>query len=405
VAEAHSLGIVHRDLKPENLFLARLPDGTRSVKVLDFGISKSMVIGSADNRSLTQSSTIMGSPLYMSPEQMRAPRTVDTRTDIWSLGAIIYELLSGNPPYVADTLPQLCAKMLESDPTPLRIFRPDVDLDLERTVTRCLARNVNDRWQSMGELAQALLPYASRSARIHVERAGRVLNTTENNARMAQMPLQSRDPAHGTPTRQSARGLDAAAMPERARTPVSNAERSDLRGSDPARSPVQGLPIMPVTDTGNRASWENSRGGRQASGSAHPSRAGWKVALMISGGAAALLALGGFVWSMLRQQSASTITPVLSAAAADIAPSPTRSAVEAMPTAASLPSSPVEIVGQDGGAAAEEAAKPPVEAARPGAAPTTTREPAPELRIRKTAQPAANPPPSGKGLTDFGGRR
>jgi hypothetical protein len=221
---------------------------------------------------------------------------------------------------------------------------------------------------------------------------------------MAQMPLQSRDPAHGTPTRQSARGLDAAAMPERARTPVSNPERSDLRGSDPARSPVQGLPIMPVTDTGNRASWENSRGGRQASGSAHPSRAGWKVALMISGGAAALLALGGFVWSTLRQQSASTITPVLSAAAADIAPSPTRSAVEAMPTAASLPSSPVEIVGQDGGAAAEEAAKPPVEAAPPGAAPTT-REPAPELRIRKTAQPAANPPPSGKGLTDFGGRR
>jgi hypothetical protein len=229
------------------------------------------------------------------------------------------------------------------------------------------------------------------------------LNTTENNARMAQMPLQSRDLAHGTPTRQSARGLDAAGMPERARTPVSNPERSDLGGSDPARSPVQGLPIMPVTDTGNRASWENSRGGRQASGSAHPSRSGWKVALMISG-AAALLALGGFVWSTLRQQPSSSTTPVLSAAAGDIAPSPTPTTVEAIATAAASPSSPLEIVGQDGGAAAEEAAKPPVEAAPPGAAPTT-REPAPELRIRKTAQPAANPPPSGKGLTDFGGRR
>jgi serine/threonine-protein kinase len=413
VAEAHSLGIVHRDLKPENLFLARLPDGTRSVKVLDFGISKSMVIASADNRSLTQSSTIMGSPLYMSPEQMRAPRSVDARTDIWSLGAIIYELLSGHPPYVADTLPQLCAKMLESDPIPLSAYRPDVDPDLERTVTRCLARNVSERWQSMGELAQALLPFASRSSRIHAERVGRVLNTTDNNARMAPMTLPSRDPVRGTPTRQSARDLDAAAQPARARTPVSNPQRSDRQSSNPEqRSQVQGLPIMPVTDTANRASWENSRGGRQHPISAQPPSSRWKTALWIAGGIVALSALGAFVWSSRKTEA--TVTPVLSAPA-DIGPVPGRPAAETIPTATApsspstpSPSPPIEAAGKDGASVASApTAKEPGGAARPIETPAA-REPIPDMRVRKStlpATPAATPPATGKGLTDFGGRR
>jgi serine/threonine-protein kinase len=405
VAEAHSLGIVHRDLKPENLFLARLPDGSRSVKVLDFGISKSMVIGSADNRSLTQSSTIMGSPLYMSPEQMRAPRSVDARTDIWSLGAIIYELLSGHPPYTADTLPQLCAKMLESDPPPLRAVRPDVDGELERTVTRCLSRDVNERWQSMGELAQALLPFASRSARINVERAGRVLNTTDNMARMAPMTLPSRDPVRGTPTRQSARELDPA-LQARARTPGSNPERADVMRSDPQRAQVQGIPIMPVTDTQNRASWENSRGGRQQTISAHPPSIGRTAAIFLGlGGAAAVLAIGAYFWSTSRSEAAHSVTPVLSAAA-EIAPPPARAAAEAVPTAAPAPSPAIEAAGKADAANAisVEGTKSPIEGARAPEAPQA----APEVRTRRPTPPAPPAPNStapGKGLTDFGGRR
>jgi eukaryotic-like serine/threonine-protein kinase len=405
VAEAHSLGIVHRDLKPENLFLARQPDGTRRVKVLDFGISKSMVIASADNRSLTQSSAIMGSPLYMSPEQMRAPRSVDYRTDIWSLGAIIYELLTGHPPYIADTLPQLCAKMLESDPTPLRAYRTDVDSELERTVTRCLARNVAERWQSMGELAQALLPHASRSARIHVERAGRVLNTTENNALMAPLTLPSGAPGRVTPTRQSA-DFEGAGQPVRVRTPPANSQQPHLHYSDPQRSGGQRLP---VTDTESRASWENPRGGHQQAISAEPRSSGTRAAIFVALGATALAAAGAYFWSTQRSESAHSVTPVLSVST-DMAPAPTRGAPESMPTAAAVAPAPSPLEAAKTDAAShevDESAKGPAETARPGAGPTIAREPLPEVRRRSTPPAAGSPPPTapGKGLTDFGGRR
>jgi serine/threonine protein kinase len=110
IAEAHSLGIVHRDLKPANLFRIIRPDGTPSIKVLDFGISK---VGGAD-ASMTQTSSMMGSPYYMSPEQMTSSKSVDARTDIWALGVILYELLSGHVPYEGDTVPEIVAQVLQS---------------------------------------------------------------------------------------------------------------------------------------------------------------------------------------------------------------------------------------------------------------------------------------------------
>src|SRR5262245_3484745 len=178
VAGAHALGIVHRDLKPENLFLSRRADGSRSVKVLDFGISKTIVLGSSDEQSLTRTSNIMGSPFYMSPEQMRTPRNVDARSDIWALGAILYDLLAGRPPYVAETIPQLCTMLLETDPVSLRELRPDVSEELDRVVMRCLAKKTDERWGSVSELAVALSPHASRSSRVHVDRARRVLSSS-----------------------------------------------------------------------------------------------------------------------------------------------------------------------------------------------------------------------------------
>jgi serine/threonine-protein kinase len=106
IAEAHSLGLVHRDLKPANLFMTKRRDGTPLIKVLDFGISKSMSIGDG-NLALTKTTTMLGSPLYMSPEQMRSAKKVDQRTDIWSLGIIMYELLGGRVPFDSDTLGDL----------------------------------------------------------------------------------------------------------------------------------------------------------------------------------------------------------------------------------------------------------------------------------------------------------
>lgn len=117
IAEAHSKGIIHRDLKPANLFLTERPDGTSLVKVLDFGISKSTTADElgAPQASMTATATVMGSPLYMSPEQMRSTKNVDARTDIWSLGVIVFELLTGRPVYEAESLPGLCA-MIASIP-------------------------------------------------------------------------------------------------------------------------------------------------------------------------------------------------------------------------------------------------------------------------------------------------
>jgi serine/threonine-protein kinase len=101
MAEAHVAGVVHRDLKPANLFLTRGPDGRALVKVLDFGISKLM---STDTSQLSLTSGVLGSPLYMSPEQLRSAKDIDHRSDVWSLGTILYELVAGFPAFQADGL-------------------------------------------------------------------------------------------------------------------------------------------------------------------------------------------------------------------------------------------------------------------------------------------------------------
>lgn len=162
VGQAHKAGIVHRDLKPANLFLAKRPDGSHRIKVLDFGISKSLADSTDNGMRLTSTTTLIGSPLYMSPEQMQSARDVDGRADIWSLGAILFEMLANRPPYQANTLPQLCQQLLTADPPKLREFRPEVPDGVESAVARCLMRNINDRWQDVKDVAAALKPYSPR---------------------------------------------------------------------------------------------------------------------------------------------------------------------------------------------------------------------------------------------------
>ena len=176
LAEAHSLGIVHRDLKPANLFLARAPDQTECVKILDFGISK-MASPEAAEFNMTQTGAIVGSPYYMSPEQMRSSRSVDARTDIWSLGVILYELVSGRVPFDAPTLPQLCGMILTEAPPALGQWRGDVPIRFQGLVARCLEKDVGMRFQTVAELAVALAEFAPARAGRSVERILRLSGT------------------------------------------------------------------------------------------------------------------------------------------------------------------------------------------------------------------------------------
>lgn len=175
IAEAHALGIVHRDLKPANLFCIRRPDGNHVIKVLDFGISK-LTSTPANQSNMTQSACVMGSPCYMSPEQLRSPRTVDIRSDIWSLGVILFELLCGRVPFSAESLPDLYLLII-NHPTPkVRQLRPEVPEGLEQVIQRCLATSRDKRFPNVTALAAALAPFGSLRAKQALDR---ILSSTQ----------------------------------------------------------------------------------------------------------------------------------------------------------------------------------------------------------------------------------
>ena len=170
VAEAHALGIVHRDLKPANLFCIRRADGQLSIKVLDFGISKvTDMAGTITAMGMTKTGALMGSPLYMSPEQMRSSKDVGVATDIWALGIILFELIAGRPAFVAESVTDLAIKIAKEPIPSLRGLRPEVLARLEAVIVKCLEKDPSRRYRNVGELALALLPFASKRAAVSVE--------------------------------------------------------------------------------------------------------------------------------------------------------------------------------------------------------------------------------------------
>lgn len=374
LAEAHSAGVVHRDLKPGNLFLARRADGTRRVKVLDFGISKALSGSSVEELSLTKTAALIGSPLYMAPEQMRSAKDVDTRADIWSLGAMLYEMLTGQPPYLGESIPQLCAALLHDDPIPLRQHRPEVPEGLDHAVLRCLMKDRNQRFPNVFELGRALLPFAQPESRIHVERAERVLRVTDATVS----------------------GL--APMTDRMSFPQSS------QASTPAMSvpitPLAATPaavMQPIEPTVN--SW-----GQSGMGPA-PKKRG---ILVIVGVAAALLAaVGGLLAA--RATSSSEAKAPAPAASPSLEP---KTEAKAEPKAEPAPQ-PVAPVASAAPAVTEAPSTPSI-----AAAPATPATPAAALKPKPftAAKPASKkadtkpdpaPPPTSKpgGITDFGGRR
>jgi|GEM_PF-6014565 len=161
LADAHKLGIIHRDLKPQNIFLTHRMDGSPCIKVLDFGISKHTLLGDSLNKiDLTQPCQILGSAVYMSPEQARSSKNVVPQSDIWSLGAVLYKLLTGRTPFARKTLFDVFQALLDDSPAlPPSTFRPDIPAGLEAIILRCLEKSIERRYTSAHELMTALAPF------------------------------------------------------------------------------------------------------------------------------------------------------------------------------------------------------------------------------------------------------
>ncbi len=281
LAEAHALGIVHRDLKPANLFLTARADGSPCVKVLDFGISKMTSPGSSSaDMGMTRTQAIMGSPLYMSPEQLNSARDVDPRSDIWAVGIVLYELLTGRAPFEADTMPQLCTLILHAAPTPPRSVRPDVPARLEAVILRCLQKDRARRYQNVADLAADLAAFAPDAGPRSAERISRVLSSS---------------------------GLSS----------------TELASSNPAWRTA-------ASSTGPSQAWGATQAGRSR-------RAVW---LGVAGGGLALL-LGILFWKTTTgASSVAGAAPSVSAVSQPVAHVPTPAAVESAPVAAvaSVPS-------------------------------------------------------------------
>jgi serine/threonine protein kinase len=187
LAEAHALGIVHRDLKPSNLFCSRRPDGALSIKILDFGISKiaALATSAADSGRASGAKSVVGSPFYMSPEQMQSSHDVDHRTDIWALGVILFELLTTAVPFEGESLPEVCVKVATRPPRSLRRLRSDLPEEVEATIAKCLEKDPDKRFENLAEFAGSLFPFAGKGARLSIERIVQVSRRARTTAAKA----------------------------------------------------------------------------------------------------------------------------------------------------------------------------------------------------------------------------
>lgn len=192
LAEVHGLGIVHRDLKPANLFVTRGPDGLACLKLIDFGISRvDAPLSPKDAIDLTSPDVVMGSPRYMPPEQMESAKAVDMRSDIWGLGAILYELLCGDAPFDGESLMDIYAAAIRSAPPLPSTKRGDVPGDLDAAILKCLAVDPAERFADVADLAAAIAPFGDERALGRAEAIARVLGAARARGQGVSEPVET----------------------------------------------------------------------------------------------------------------------------------------------------------------------------------------------------------------------
>jgi serine/threonine-protein kinase len=324
LAEAHGRGIVHRDLKPANLFLTLRPDGAPSVKVLDFGISK--FLDTPVDQDLTGTHTLLGSPNYMSPEQMHSTRDVDARSDIWSLGVILYQLLTRELPFRGRSVTEVVAAVLQGGVRPPSQLRPEIPPELDRIIFRCLERDPARRFADMGELGRALAPFSPESGPL-VDSISRLVAAPARSSVGLPVAVLSESQRLALTPRSVQRVADAAPRPSwdpRADAPT--------LAVTPRHTPRH--PGAPPLDPGAGATsaWGGTQGGRA------PGRS--KALLACT--AAAAMAVGGLAAWFVGTGRPGSPVPAVAPASAAMPPAPVEPAkppaVSAAATASAAPS-------------------------------------------------------------------
>jgi eukaryotic-like serine/threonine-protein kinase len=374
IAEAHHHQIVHRDLKPENLFLVKQVDGSLLVKVLDFGISKQL----GDNqRVLTKPSTAIGSPQYMAPEQMEG-QDIDVRADVWALGAILYEMVTGKRAFTGETLAQVCVQVLSGNFTPVCSLAPEVPVALAVAIETCLRPPRAERFSSVAGFASAIAPFGSERARLSTQRVHAVLGYT---VQQSTGTAQWKGPGfEGTQIQATKDNRDVAAptVPTPAGLahvlPGSSSLATD--GAVPASSHTVGLPRK-------------------------------RSLIPVFAGLATVVAIGVFLWEFTRRYAAEEQARVKAAADLAAAYSAANVGVQPPPTAlnsalnTALVIATTEVVvtssAENAPAAAASAAEPVVSVSERGVAASDDQAPIPGVapKLEPSSKPSALRPAKG----------
>ncbi len=372
LAAAHAMGIVHRDLKPSNLFLAHRPDGTSRVKLLDFGISK--VVDAAGDRALkagatTSAGAMLGTPRYMSPEQISSAKSVDLRTDIWSMGLIMYEMLTASYPFQGENSGEILAAILSTPVPPVADLRPDVPDGVAAVVHRALAKPRHERFDSAHAMMQALAPFASKRVQALIPENDDVASVPTVRADRMLEPTQRSVEAVGSRT--AATRIDT---PELA-TPAPSPARAQLEGAPTKLSSM--VPPAERQRSATESTMSVARGDARGAGWA------WKAVA-----AAVVLGVGGVIWLVSAGGSGSSASGAAADGVQPAQPSPPASAASlgsdgAKPNGAP----PIDVAPAPSVSVLPE---PPASAARPlASSPTAVSRPAAPPPPKPSAKPQA----------------